>query len=148
MVFRSGTLLARKRLSDPPRTAEVKLPRGTTCRRDRKRQTARAALRPFLWFGGNAGDKIPDLGDKVASHTKPNATLKKADRPGHRVIAKNQFTPLETMDCVIARLIGSSAGEEFFERSSLRWVGPGASSQVILVEIRDGDLNRQRRPYA
>jgi hypothetical protein len=64
------------------------------------------SLGPFLWFGGNAGDKIPDLGDKVASHTKPNTTLKKADRPGHRVIAKNQFTPLETMDCVIARLIG------------------------------------------
>jgi hypothetical protein len=64
------------------------------------------SLGPFLWFGGNAGDKIPDLGDRVARHTKPNATLKKADRPGHRVIAKNQFAPPETIDCVIARLIG------------------------------------------
>jgi hypothetical protein len=38
--------------------------------------------------------------------TKPNALPKKADRPWHRVITKNQFTPLETMDEVIKSLIG------------------------------------------
>jgi hypothetical protein len=43
------------------------------------------ALGLFLWFGGAAGEKIPTLGEKIARHTKPNAMLKKADRPAHRV---------------------------------------------------------------
>jgi hypothetical protein len=46
---------------------------------------------PFLWFGGDAGERMPAMGDKVAKHTKPNAMLKKADRPAHRVIAKKPF---------------------------------------------------------
>jgi hypothetical protein len=41
------------------------------------------------------------LGEKVAKHIKPNATLNKAGRPKHRVIANNQFTRLDTMDDVI-----------------------------------------------
>ena len=49
---------------------------------------------------------MPPLGDKVARHIKPNATLAKADRPGHRVIAKNRFATSETIDDVIQRLIG------------------------------------------
>ena len=63
-------------------------------------------LGPFLWFGGAAGEKIPPLGEKVARHTKPNAKLKKADRPAHRVIAKNRFTTLGTIEDVVEKLIG------------------------------------------
>jgi hypothetical protein len=63
------------------------------------------SLGPFLWFGGAAGERIPPLGEKIARHTKPNAMLKKADRPAHRVIAKNQFATLQTIDDVIARPI-------------------------------------------
>jgi hypothetical protein len=59
-------------------------------------------------FCGSAGDRArkPALGEKVARHTKPNAMLNKAERPGHRVIAKNQFTRLETIDDLIEKLIG------------------------------------------
>jgi hypothetical protein len=59
-------------------------------------------------FCGSAGDRArkPALGEKVARHTKPNAMLNKAERPGHRVITKNQFTRLETIDDLIKRLIG------------------------------------------
>jgi hypothetical protein len=64
-------------------------------------------LGPFLWFGGIAGERIPPLGEKTARHTKPNAMLEKADRPRHRVIAKNRFASLETIDDVIEKLIGS-----------------------------------------
>src|SRR6266478_521024 len=64
------------------------------------------SLGPFLWFGGAAGERIPPLGEKIARHTKPNAMLKKADRPAHRVIAKNRFTTLGTIDDVIEKLIG------------------------------------------
>jgi len=63
------------------------------------------SLGPFLWFGGAAGEKIPELGEKVAKHTKPNSEQKKADRPAHRIVAKNRFAALETIDEVIAKLI-------------------------------------------
>jgi hypothetical protein len=32
--------------------------------------------------------------------------LEKADKPAHRIIAKNQFASLDTIEDVIARLIG------------------------------------------
>ena len=64
------------------------------------------SLGPFLWFGRAAGARMPPLGEKIARHTKPNAMLKKADRPAHRVIAKNRFTTLGTIDDVIEKLIG------------------------------------------
>jgi hypothetical protein len=43
---------------------------------------------------------------KVAKHTKPNSEQKKVDRPAHPVIAKNWFAALETIDEVIAKLVG------------------------------------------
>src|SRR6266446_698809 len=64
------------------------------------------SLGPFLWFGGAPGGKMPALGKKIARHTKPNGMLKKADRPAHRIIAKSRFASLDSIDDVIARLIG------------------------------------------
>ena len=49
------------------------------------------ALRPFLLFGGAAGEKMPSMGDRVAKHAKLNAMLEKIDRPAHRVISKSRF---------------------------------------------------------
>jgi len=64
------------------------------------------SLGPFLWFGGAPGERMPALGETVARHTKPNGMLKKADRPAHRIIAKSRFASLDSIDDVIARLIG------------------------------------------
>ena len=64
------------------------------------------SLGPFLWFGGAPGERMPGLGEKIARHTKPNAMLKKADRPAHRVIAKTRFASLDTIDEVIQNLVG------------------------------------------
>jgi hypothetical protein len=64
------------------------------------------SLGPFLWFGSAPGEKMPLLGEKIARHTKPNAMLKKADRPAHRVIAKSRFATLETIDQVIQKMVG------------------------------------------
>ncbi len=63
-------------------------------------------LGPFLWFGGAPGDRIPPLGEKVATHTKHNADRQKTVRLGHRVVAKSRFARLDTIDDVIQRLIG------------------------------------------
>jgi len=64
------------------------------------------SLGPYLWFGGDAGEKMPAMGDKVAKHTKPNALLQKADRAAHRVIHKRRFVTLATMDEVSRKLVG------------------------------------------
>ena len=63
-------------------------------------------LGPFLWFGGAPGEKIPTLGEKVATHTKHNAQGEKSVRPGHRIIPKGSFTRLDTIDEVVQRLFG------------------------------------------
>jgi hypothetical protein len=67
-------------------------------------------LGPFLWFGGDPGEKIPALGEKVATHTKHNAQGVKSVRPGHRVIPKSSFTRLDTIDEVVQRLFGLESG--------------------------------------
>ena len=63
-------------------------------------------LGPFLWFGGSPGEKIPPLGEKIATHTKHNANGERSLRRGHRVVAKSDFARLETIDAVIQKLIG------------------------------------------
>jgi hypothetical protein len=63
-------------------------------------------LGPFLWFGGAPGEKIPSLGEKVATHTKHNADREKSRRIGHRVVAKSRFARLDTIDAVIQKMIG------------------------------------------
>ena len=63
-------------------------------------------LGPFLWFGGAPGERIPPLGEKIATHTKHNAMRERTNRLGHRVIAKSSFARLETMEAVIEKLIG------------------------------------------
>jgi hypothetical protein len=63
-------------------------------------------LGPFLWFGGAPGERIPSLGEKIATHTKHNADREKALRMGHRVVAKSRFDRLDTIDAVIEKLIG------------------------------------------
>ena len=64
------------------------------------------SLGPFLWFGAAPGERMPPLGEQIARHTKPNAMRQKADRPAHRIIARNRFAKLETIDAVIRKLVG------------------------------------------
>jgi hypothetical protein len=63
----------------------------------------------YLWFGGEAGTALPDLGSKVASHSKANSAGSKAERPMHREVAKTRFEPLSEIKDLIARLFGSMA---------------------------------------
>ena len=66
---------------------------------------SRRSAGPFLWFGGLPGERIPSLGEKIATHTKHNADREKSPRMGHRVVAKSRFVRLETIDAVIQKLI-------------------------------------------
>jgi hypothetical protein len=43
---------------------------------------------------------------KVAQHTKANVLGVKTERPDHRVIPRNQFEKLDSLDAVLQRLFG------------------------------------------
>ena len=60
----------------------------------------------YLWLGGAPGEALPDLGDRVARHTKADATGQKSARKNHRVVPKSKFETLKTSDEVFERLFG------------------------------------------
>ncbi|MGL5839230.1 MAG: hypothetical protein ACRCY3_12075 [Sphingorhabdus sp.] len=49
----------------------------------------------YLWFGGMSGQQLPDLGNKVARHSKGNAQGLKAERAAHRLLARSRFERFE-----------------------------------------------------
>ena len=63
-------------------------------------------LGPFLWFGGAPGARLPELGSKVAKHTKGTAQGVKLERPNMRVLSKRAFVELNTVDQLVMRLFG------------------------------------------
>jgi hypothetical protein len=63
---------------------------------------------PFLWFGGEPGKPLPELGDRVAHHTKGNAEGTKTPRPDHRVVRKSAFEMVGSMDELVERLFGKA----------------------------------------
>lgn len=63
----------------------------------------------FLWFGGEPGEKLPDLsGFKIATHTKANAEGIKSERPNIRVVPKASFRQLASIEDVVTRLFGAA----------------------------------------
>jgi hypothetical protein len=69
-------------------------------------------LGPFLFFGGAAGEPLPDLSDlRVARHTKGNAQGVKAERPRIRVVNKGQFTQYNSIEALYEVLFGRAIHE-------------------------------------
>lgn len=64
------------------------------------------ALGPFLWFGGQPGEGLPSLGEKIGLHTKANKAGIKAQRPNIRVLANTRFKKLITIEEVADALFG------------------------------------------
>ncbi len=62
------------------------------------------ALGPFLWLGGPPSEKLPDLGERMARHTKADATGKKAERPDLRVVRRSRFKEFVDMDALLSVL--------------------------------------------
>lgn len=63
-------------------------------------------LGPFRWLGGLPGERLPDIGDRVARHSKGNGKGEKKERPAHRVIPRGQFEVLEAISDLVDRLFG------------------------------------------
>lgn len=66
-------------------------------------------LGPFLFFGGPAGEPLPDISEmRVARHTKGNAQGIKAERLRIRVVNKGQFTPYARIEALYEVLLGAA----------------------------------------
>ena len=63
-------------------------------------------LGPFLWFGGQPGEPLPSLGDRVGKHNKGDRTGLKAARPNIRLVRKGKFSAPSTIDDVAQALFG------------------------------------------
>jgi hypothetical protein len=63
----------------------------------------------FLFFGGEAGAKLPDLSSfKVTKHVKANKQGKFLVRPAHRMVPASEFEKLNSLDQVITKLLGET----------------------------------------
>jgi hypothetical protein len=64
------------------------------------------AIVRFYWFGGKAGNGLPDLGERISRHSKGNSKGKKNERLGHRVVSKSDFQMLADISEVVGKLFG------------------------------------------
>lgn len=58
------------------------------------------------WFGGAPGEPLPDLGDRVARHTRANSQGVKAARQHHRVVPVRRFERLQDVAHLVDKLFG------------------------------------------
>lgn len=64
-------------------------------------------LGPFLYFGAEAGEQMPSLGErKIAKHTKGNKDGLKTERPKIRVLPKASFKEISTIKDIYSVLFG------------------------------------------
>lgn len=86
------------------------------------------------WFGAAPGEPLPDLGSKVARHSRANSAGMKAERAAHRVVAASRFERLVDVAHLADRLFGRQPTDPLaFLYSRLRPAsspGPGWLSRV------------------
>lgn len=103
------------------------------------------ALGPFYWFGGPPQHPLPELGDRIARHSKANALGTKTARPKMRSVRKTAFRRLDTMAAVVASLFGPGDDQELrFLRKHIAEVGAdlcGNPELAWLREVAAGDFS-------
>lgn len=67
---------------------------------------------PFMWFGGPPGEPLPDLGDRVARHSKGNVLGLKLVRAQHRLVAGTRFEKIGSFELLVDRLFGAGEGDD------------------------------------
>jgi hypothetical protein len=60
----------------------------------------------YLWFGGQPGSALPNLGSKISRHSKANSRGQKLEKPMHRMLAKSRFDRLEGINPLLRRMFG------------------------------------------
>ena len=66
------------------------------------------SLGPFLFFGGEPGQRLDLKSFRVSKHTRANAQGFKAQRPNHREVPKSHFRKLDTIHKLWLALFGKS----------------------------------------
>lgn len=62
----------------------------------------------YRWFGGQPGQPLPALGDRVAKHTKANAQGVKKERGGMRVLTLGKLERMSGIEELADRLFGTT----------------------------------------
>jgi hypothetical protein len=71
------------------------------------RVTAALDMGPFFWFGGAPGEPLPEIKQyPVPLRATHNKKGERPPRKNHRLIPKTEFTALQTIDDVLAKLFG------------------------------------------
>jgi hypothetical protein len=60
----------------------------------------------FWWFGGEPGEPLPSLGERVPKRIGRTAAGVRPERDGHRVLNGSAFRLVETLDEVLETLFG------------------------------------------
>lgn len=68
---------------------------------------ATLTLKSLRWFGGSPGTRLPDLGERVARHTRGNIEHVKALRPFIRILPARKFEAVQDIAALADRLFGS-----------------------------------------
>jgi hypothetical protein len=58
----------------------------------------------YLWLGGDPGQALPDIGSRVARHSKSNSAGQKTERPMHREVAKTKFRQVASINPLLEAL--------------------------------------------
>lgn len=74
---------------------------------------------PFGWFGDAPGEPLPDLGDKIAQHSKRDGDRVRGERPGQRVVSVRRFEMLPDIATLAERLFGTGSNDQLL-RAHLR----------------------------
>lgn len=64
------------------------------------------AFTKFRWFGAEPGKPLPDLGEKIAKHSKGDAQGAKSERQGIRVLNKGGFDSVDDVRTLAELLFG------------------------------------------
>lgn len=101
----------------------------------------------WRWFGGLPGARLPDMGDRIARHSRGNRDGVKAQRPHIRILPSGKFAVLRDGAALADQLFGSASLVRL--RRHLKRAEPQAASWLELVKAGSfaaipADLNWDR----
>lgn len=94
------------------------------------------AIEGWRWFGGAPGEKLPDLGDRVAKHSRPNSEGGKNLRPNIRRVGAGRFTSVPDIAALTDLLFGPGPLKVLRRHLSLQ----GAKQEPWIEQVCAGEF--------
>lgn len=98
-------------------------------------------LGPFRWFGHPPGLPLPDPGERIARHSKADATGIKKGRPAHRVLTKSRFVTIDTIEQIAVLLFGRLPREEIGLLEEAICEAPDTTSPYWVHAVANGQFH-------